>query len=144
MKRVGIHLSIKFLDWSVLSELLKERNFDAILFGEAYSVDIDARPWHSDRIKKGGFNFIGYSNPKVDNLIEKAEQQLDRKKRIKILRKVYRLIADEIPCIFFFDYPYEFYMVNKRIQTPKLTFKYGLGTSFWSVREKKIDKSLKK
>ena len=144
LKKAGIHLSIRFLEWSVLSRLLDEKRFDAILFGEAYSVDIDARPWHSERIRKGGFNFISYFNPKVDILIEKAEQQIDRKKRINILRKVYRLIADETPCIFFFDYPYQFYVINKRIHTPKPAFKYHLGEGFWSIKKKKSNRTQKK
>lgn len=125
------------MDWTSLSTLLDERNFDSIIFGEGFSVDIDARPWHSDSIKKGGHNFVGYSNPKVDHLIEKAEQQLDRKKRIKTLREAYRLIAEDIPYIFFFDYPYYFYAVNKRIHRPKPSFKYYLGINFWSIGETK-------
>ena len=137
LKRAGIRLSIQFLDWTALSSLMDERKFDAMFFGDGFDVDIDARPWHSDSIKKGRYNYIGYSNPKVDRLIEEAERRLDRKKRIKILRKVYRLIANEVPCLFVFDYPYGFYAINRRIHTPKPSFKYTLGREFWSIGKAK-------
>ena len=137
LKKAGIRLSIQFLDWTAMIALLDERKFDAIFFGDGFDVDIDARPWHSDSIKKGRYNFIGYSNPKVDQLIEKAERQLNRKKRIKILKEAYRLIASEVPCLFVFDYPYGFYAINKRIHTPKPSFKYSLGKRFWSIRKTK-------
>ena len=137
LKKAGIRLSIQFLDWTAMIALLDERKFDAIFFGDGFDVDIDARPWHSDSIKKGRYNFIGYSNPKVDQLIEKAERQLNRKKRIKILKEAYGLIASEVPCLFVFDYPYGFYAINKRIHTPKPSFKYSLGKRFWSIRKTK-------
>ena len=137
LKRAGIRLSIQLLGMNSMLAVFDERKFDAIFFGDGFDVDIDPRPWHSDSIKKGRYNYIGYSNLKADRLIEKAEQQFDRKKRIKILKEAYRLIANEVPCLFVFDYPYRFYAINKRIHTPKPSFKYNLGTSFWSIKKTK-------
>ncbi|MCY4512472.1 MAG: ABC transporter substrate-binding protein [Bdellovibrionales bacterium] len=135
LKRAGIRLSIQFLGMTSMLAVFDERKFDAIFFGDGFDVDIDPRPWHSASIKKGRYNYIGYSNSKVDRLIEEAEQQFDRKKRIKILKEAYRLIANEVPCLFVFDYPYRFYAINKRIHTPKPSFKYNLGMSFWSIKK---------
>lgn len=54
------------------------------------------RPFHS----KGSYNKIGYSNPKVDELIEKAKRVVDQKERKKLYDDLQKILADEAPWIF--------------------------------------------
>ena len=134
LKKAGVHLSIKVVDWTSLLALLDKKNFDSAMLGwGSSSLEVDPKQiWHSDSSKTGGSNYISYSNPKVDKLIDKARRQLNKEERIKTLREVYRLIADDVPYIFLFNNPYRFYGVNKRIQRPKPALQYKLGLSFWS------------
>ena len=137
LKKAGVRLSIKTVDWTSLLALLDKKNFDTAMLGWGFrSPEIDPKQiWHSESAKIGGSNYISYSNPKVDKLINRARRELDRQKRIKILREVFRLIANDVPYIFLFNRSYGFYGVNKRIHTPKPTFNYRVGIRFWSFRE---------
>ena len=135
LKQAGIQANLKLTDPAAYLKLIYERNFDAVLKGTVRpSVELDPRPyWHSKSEGGGGSNFIGYANPQADKLIEKGERQLDQKERIKTFRELYRLIAKDVPCVFFLNYPYQFYGVRARIKRPKPFFNYGIGDQYWSL-----------
>ncbi|MCY4321614.1 MAG: ABC transporter substrate-binding protein, partial [Bdellovibrionaceae bacterium] len=142
LKKAGIKLNLKILDWSSFLRLLDDKNFDATMLGwSGGSVDIDPKQiWHSASSQHKGSNFISYSNPKVDTLIDKARSQLNRKERIKTLKKVYRLIAKDVPYLFLFHNRKRFYGINKRILTPKPNFNYNIGMLFWKFKEPTLKK----
>ena len=135
LKKSGIKLSLKVLDWTSFLRLIDDRNFDAVMLGwGAGGIDLDPKQiWHSQSSQNKGSNFISYSNPQVDSLIDQGRSQLDKKKRIEAFQKVYRLIAEDVPYIFMFHSRWKFYGVNKRISTPADTFEYDMGVSRWSL-----------
>ena len=139
LKQAGIKLNLKFLDWTSFLRLLDDKNFDTVMLGwSGSSVDLDPKQiWHSKSAQHKGSNFISYFNPKVDSLIDKGRSQLNRKKRIKTFKQVYRLIAEDVPYIFLFNNRKKFYGLNKRIQTPKPAFNYDIGMSFWRFTNSK-------
>ena len=122
LKKAGIRLSLRPLDWTSFLAVLDKKSFDACLLGwSGGSIAIDPMQiWHSRSARAGGSNYISYSNAKVDKLIDAARRELNKKKRIKLLREVYRLIADDVPYIFLFNRSYKFYGVSDRIHRPSL------------------------
>jgi ABC-type transport system substrate-binding protein len=74
-------------------------------------------------------------NKEVDALIDTARGTLDRKKRLEISHKIFRIIADDAPYIFMFSRHYDLYAHNSRIWKPKDTFKYSVGSGYWKVAE---------
>jgi peptide/nickel transport system substrate-binding protein len=46
---------------------------------------------------------MGYSNPKVDDLFERGEREIDRAKRVKIYHEVQEILADEVPALWLWD-----------------------------------------
>ena len=136
LRKVGIQLKLKVLDWTSFLRLLDDKSFDAVTLGWSGGRNIDHDPkqiWHTESSRKKGSNFISYSNPKVDALIDKGRQQLNKKERIKTFREVYRLIAKDVPYIFFFNSRSRFYAVHKRINRPADTLNYDEGMSYWSL-----------
>lgn len=133
LKKAGIKMNLQMLEWNALMKNIDEHNFDAIAMGwGGGSVDLDPKQiWHSESMKTGGSNFISYSNPEVDKLIEQGTVEMDQKKRVEIYRKVYALIADDAPYAFLFNDKYILYAVSKKIGMPKDTFKYKVGREFW-------------
>ena len=131
-KEAGIQVKLKFVEWNTFIKLLDERKFEAVrLAWGGGSVDWDPKQiWHSASIANGGSNFIGYSNKTVDKLIDQARITLDRKKRIKVLRAVFKAIADDAPYAFFFNDKYKFYAHTKRMTREKDTYKYGVGLGY--------------
>lgn len=133
LKKAGIEMEIKYLEWNSLLKLIDEQKFDvtAMAWGGG---DIDPDPkqiWHSASAEKGGSNYIGYKNPKVDALIDKARLENNRDKRIKILQEVHELIADDAPYTFMFNDRFNFYANRARIKKLSDTKKYGLGRTYW-------------
>jgi len=71
LKEVGIEVKIKIIEWSAfVSEFIDKRRFEAVLLGWGRSLDPDMYDiWHSSKTKEGEFNFVGYSNGEVDELL---------------------------------------------------------------------------
>src|SRR5690606_28424482 len=79
LKAIGIDARIRVRDWaSLLGRLIKPVNFDVVVWGWSLSQDPDQYGiWHSSHQEPGKFNFIGYDNPDVDNLLEQGRMELD-------------------------------------------------------------------
>jgi len=133
LRKAGIEMKLQMLEWNAMLKNVDEGNFDAMaLAWGAGSVDWDPKQvWHSSSAVKGGSNFIGYKNPEVDKLIDEARQELDKKKRVKLLRVVYRKIAEDYPYAFMFNQKNILYARSTKLGVPKDTMKYGIGTQYW-------------
>ena len=137
LKKQGIIMSLKLVDWTSFTTLLNEGRFDAVTLSWS-GGGIEWHPkqiWHSASIKSNGSNFIAYKNPEVDRLIEKADSELNRKRRIKILRKAFRIIVSDHPYSFMFTPKYEFYGHSGRIKIDRPTYEYGIGTEYWRFKK---------
>lgn len=135
-KKAGVEINIKLIEWSSFVKLLDEKKFDALRMAWSASVDWDPKQiWHTESIK-GGSNFISYSNPEVDRLTDKARLIHDRAERIKVLRKAERLIANDVPYVWFTYKESTMYAHTDRIKKEKDTYNYGVGTSFWDFKSK--------
>lgn len=103
LKKLGIKVNIRVLEWQALLRTIEERNFQAVLLGWQTGFDSDPYDiWHSSKTQPGEFNFIGYKNEEVDKLLEIARITFDLEKRKEIYRKVQRLIYDDQPYIFLY------------------------------------------
>ncbi|MCO5113590.1 MAG: ABC transporter substrate-binding protein [Bdellovibrionaceae bacterium] len=136
LKKAGIDLDIRNADWNSFIKALDERKFDAVTLawsGDEDDIEIDPKQiWHSQSADANGSNFINYKNKRVDELIDKAQAELDAKKRIPLLREVYKIIADDAPYLFLFI-PKSMHGVDKKVQRPKDTYKYTVGIKYWSM-----------
>ena len=74
---------------------------------DSYSI------WHSSQYPRG-FNFVGYTNPKVDKLLEKGRTTLNKSKRKKIYQTIYQDIANDVPYLFLY-FPETILGINKRV-----------------------------
>ena len=135
LKKNGVDMSLRFMDWSAFLKLVHENNFSAVNLGwSGGMVDLDPKQiWHSKSARKGGSNYIGYSNPEVDRLIDQGRKELNRNKRIKLFQKVYRLIAEDYPYLFLFNSPSRFYAHSKKVRMEKDTYNYELGMQYWQI-----------
>lgn len=132
LKKSGIDMEIKYLEWNSFLKILDEGNFEAVALAWSASLDWDPKQvWHSSGAVPGGSNFIAYKNTEVDKLIEEARLEVDKKKRITKLRKVYEMIAADAPYVFMFNDKYAFYANSNKISKPADTFKYGIGREYW-------------
>ncbi len=132
-KQAGIVLDLKLLEWNSFIKTVDDKNFDLISMGWG-GGDVESDPkqiWHSASNGKGGSNYINYNNPEADQLIEEGRSELDQAKRTKIFKKLYTVIADDVPYIFLFNRKFEFYANSNKVKKSADTFKYGFGESAW-------------
>lgn len=137
LKRAGINMDIKIIEWNTFLKLLDEKKFEAVTLAWGVgSLEQDLKQiWHSTSAQTGGSNYISYSNPKVDKLIDQAREELNREKRLKLWKKVYGIIAEEAPYAFMFSTRYDLYVVNKKIGMVAPTLKYSRGEGYWWVQK---------
>lgn len=138
LKKAGINMELKYLEWNSFLKLVDEGNFDAVTMAwGGGSVDPDPKQiWHSSGAIAGGSNFIAYKNPAVDKLIDEARVEPNKAKRTKLLKDVYKMIADDAPYAFLFNDKYSFYANSSRMGIPAETFKYEVGTDYWWMQSK--------
>jgi microcin C transport system substrate-binding protein len=135
LKKAGIDMEVKYLEWNAFLKILDESKFEAMSLAWTTGIDFDPKlQWHSSSAVKGGSNFVGYKVPEVDKLIDQGRLEMDRSKRINLLRKVYERIANDAPYVFLFNEKYSLYAVSSRIGRPGDSFKYDLGMEYWWVK----------
>lgn len=135
LKAAGIDMEVKYLEWNSFLKMLDDGKFEAVSLAWSGSVEWDPKQiWHSASAVAGGSNFIGYKNPTVDKLIDQARQEMNREKRIPLLRKVYEEIAADAPYVFMFNEKFSFYANSAKIEKPADTFKYDTGWDYWWVK----------
>ncbi len=137
-KKAGIEIELKLLEWNSFVKAIDDKNFDMMAMGWG-GGDVEDDPkqiWHSSSNGKGGSNYISYSNPEVDKLIDQARGEMDKGKRRDLFKKVYGLIADDVPYIFLFNRKFEYYGNSTKIKKTSDTFKYNFGYRSWWAADK--------
>jgi peptide/nickel transport system substrate-binding protein len=108
LARAGIKLEPKPTEWSVMIDLLKKRDFDAITLGWTSGLETDLyQMFHSSQIEGGGNNFVGYKNLEFDALVDEARATVDEETRMPLWMQAERHLFD--------DQPYTFLMRRKSL-----------------------------
>lgn len=135
LKKAGIDMEIKYLEWNSFIKIMDEGKFDALSLAWMTTVEFDPKQiWHSSSAVKGGSNFIHYKVPEVDKLIDQARAELNREKRVSLLRKVYERIANDAPYAFMFNEKFSLYANSARMGKPKDSFNYSIGVDYWWLK----------
>lgn len=137
LKKAGIDMEIKLIEWNTFTRLLDEQNFEATTLSWAGgSPEEDPKQiWHSASAIKGGSNFISYKNPEVDKIIDTAREEMDPAKRKVLWQKFARIIAEDQPYTFMFNRKFELYVVSSKIGAVKPTYTYDIGQLYWYSAE---------
>lgn len=116
----GILMKLNSLDWLQLMPKVENRDFDAALLGwGGGAVESDIRQmFHSSQIGNSADNYMSYSNPVLDKLIDEARTTINYEKRMKLWQACHRILYEDQPYTFFFV-PQRLVMVNKRFKNVK-------------------------
>lgn len=101
LEEAGIHCEISALESGVYFDGLNSGDFDLTVCGWSGFVDADEY-LHDLFITDGAYNQQNYSNPKVDELLEKGRVTIDEEERKEIYKEVQKLIAEDAPMAFLY------------------------------------------
>ncbi|HZW09499.1 MAG TPA: ABC transporter substrate-binding protein [Phycisphaerales bacterium] len=98
---VGIRCTDRPVDWAMYDQILKTRDFDALIMAwSASAPESDpSQIWHTDSIQNQGHNFIQWDAGQ-DEIIERIRTTLDDGERMEAFHEFHRLVHEEQPYTF--------------------------------------------
>ena len=117
--RVGIHMELKVLDVSVVSERLRSGDFQATIhrLGNQASGDNGHLAWFGEDSR------IGWNNPRVAELLDAAKIAIDPDEEDRIYRELMPIFQAELP-VTFLEAQVETFVAHRRLR--------GLSSPFWA------------
>ncbi|WP_211661943.1 ABC transporter substrate-binding protein [Neomoorella glycerini] len=118
LKQLGLDAEIRVLDGAAFNEAMKKGDYHIALRIQGLPNGEPDTLFRWFATSKGASNVnysLGYNNPEVDNLIAKAEQELDIKRRKEIYNRIQEITARELPIIPLF-YDVNLIAYNKRLR----------------------------
>ncbi len=110
LAEIGVELKPEFYEWSVLlNQYLDVAKFQSYLLSWSLSTDPDDFiTFHSsagvnEDGQLAGFNDVEYSNPEVDELLERGRTTMDKNERQQIYFEVQEILNEELPYVFLFS-----------------------------------------
>jgi peptide/nickel transport system substrate-binding protein len=103
LKQINVNLKVISVDFPTLLDRLLKANYDVLRVGWTVNPEPDAllySPFHSSAI--GGFNFVKYRNPKIDELLDRGRIVTNTNDRVRIYREAQRTIVQDAPMVFLF------------------------------------------
>ncbi len=99
LRRVGIAVEIRSLEWGTFFSDIRRGNFQlySLTWVGIVDPDIYHYAFHSDQAPPAGANRGGYENPEIDRLLEAGRREPSREKRKAIYGNVQRILARELP-----------------------------------------------
>ncbi len=98
LKEAGIDMKVELLEFGKLLADLNSHNFVAIRLGWSGRPDPDGNA-HVFLHSRGGLNRVRYSNPKMDELLDRARAVSEIGERKALYNQVTRLAADDAPYV---------------------------------------------
>ena len=120
LSRIGINIVIESTDAGAFTQKVSNWDFDLtfnmlLQFGDpALGV---ARSYISTNILKGVMfsNTMGYTNPKVDEVFDKAATTINDSERQKLYSEVQRILIDEVPVVWLLEMDFPT-IVNRKVK----------------------------
>jgi peptide/nickel transport system substrate-binding protein len=115
-KAIGVTMTPKYEEFSAfVTRLTKTFDFQTFLVGFFWNVDPDQQTMWDTHQHGPGFNLYSYSNPKVDDLLEKALRTLDKEQRKQLYLDAQNLILADAPALII-DFPKDIWGVSNRLK----------------------------
>ncbi len=127
---IGILCHVKPTEFTVLTQVMRDRKFQAAYAGWGTGADPDTLS--NIFVTNEGRNFGGYSSLHVDALFEKARHEFDEDKRYAIYGEIHKQLWEDQPYTWLF-FRSSFYGFSKKLRgynfSPRGPFHYGPGIS---------------
>lgn len=138
LSEYGINLDVQRLEWGAFIDALKASEHDMFIMSWNPSI-VDPhyellQPFHSSNSGNGP-NYMYYTNPELDKLIEAGISTLDEKERAEIYKKAQEMVNEDMPMLYI-CYGETIVAANKNVDGLKLLPKYPQELKDVTVAEK--------
>ncbi len=131
---VIIHLQIVPLH-ELHKDYLKTRNYDALIFGETYTINPDLYYfWHSSQTDNLGLNLSVYKNKELDSVLEINHTTSDKEQMKENLTEIQSLLHKDRPAIFL-NNPYYINGYYKKVKLENNQIYNSFSSSFTNIDE---------
>jgi len=97
--------------------------------------------WSSAGIGEEGNNFLKYSNPKFDALLDSATSTFDAAKMKSYASRAFQTIIDDVPAIFLYDMTLIYAANNRLTLAPMRLDEWWANLADWSIpADKRIER----
>lgn len=116
-EKLGAEVTIELFDISGNKrEIIKQRDYQAILFGEVLLSTPDPLPfWHSIQKRDPGSNLALYENREADKILEETRKIFNPELRAQKLESFQEILIADAPAVFLFTQDY-LYFTSKEIK----------------------------
>lgn len=133
--KIGVEVTIDTLSTPQLQQVIKERSYEALLFGEILDLDPDPFSfWDSSQKQKLGLNLALYDNKTADGLLQDARQSLNPIDRAKKYDDFQKIVINDVPAVFLYN-PLYLYPQTTTIQGAKIPIMSTPSNRFTNVEK---------
>ncbi len=128
LEEVGVEVQQKSVTYtSMVNEILATRSFDILLMELEINRDPDQyNLWHSTKVNYPDLNLSGYSNNRVDIMLERARKETNKNERKEDYLLIQKFIAQDVPAIVLFEPAYVLMLDDsfKNVRLEDISFPY--------------------
>ncbi len=115
----GVDAQLDPVDWTIIEQRLKSREFDSISLGWSAGLEDDIyQMFDSSQMQGDADNFMSYSNPELDAAIRAARSTVDEDQRMPLWHQCERILHEDQPYTFL-TIRQSLLLVDKRVQNVK-------------------------
>ncbi len=132
LRAVGLNVQIQKYDFSTYIQKAAKHDFDLMFLGIPYQIDPDISPYY---VTNAPYNFAGYSNPEMDQLLSQGASEPNTENRKVIYHKVQEILHNDLPTFTIYT-EHQMGAVSKKVKVgaPK---QFGM---FYNVQDWVIEK----
>lgn len=138
-KRIGADVKVEQLELSTFGARLESHDFDAML--NAWQIDPDPGSvrdeWMSPGSREGGYNFVSYSNPAFDVLVDSAARDANIGTSSRLYRQAYRILTDDAPAMWLYETRNVFGVSGRIEPTGMRADAWWAGLADWKVTNRR-------
>lgn len=115
LEKIGAQVNIKIYETGQLNQLIVERSYEALFFGQIINHESDLLSfWHSSQRKDPGLNIAMYSNKTIDSILESIQKTLNYNNRIDKYKNLIQEFNKDTPALLIYS-PKYLYAISPEI-----------------------------
>lgn len=135
LKENGILANVASFDSATLEEKIRTRDYEALYYGIQISRESQVYAfWHSSQREHPGLNISGYTNSKIDTILEELQKETNPDDRNTLWKKFITTFYNDMPAVFIYSPSY----IYLHRETPLFTMPvsiHGPDDRFINIRE---------